>query len=31
MALSIGGLVGALSWTVLSRIVSRRATVGRRS
>ena len=27
MALSIGGLVGALSWTVLSRIVSRRATV----
>lgn len=27
MALLIGGLVGALSWTVLSRIVSRRATV----
>jgi len=27
MALSIGGLVGALSWTVLSRITSRRATV----
>ena len=27
MALSIGGLVGALSWTVLSRFVSRRATV----
>jgi MFS family permease len=27
MALSIGGLVGALSWTVLSRIASRRATV----
>ena len=25
MALSIGGLVGALSWTVLSRIASRRA------
>jgi len=27
MALSIGGLVGALSWTVLSRVVSRRTTV----
>ena len=27
MALSIGGLVGALSWTVLSRIASRRATI----
>jgi MFS family permease len=27
MALSIGGLVGALSWTVLSRIASRRTTV----
>lgn len=27
MALSIGGLVGALSWTVLSRISSRRTTV----
>ena len=27
MALSIGGLIGALSWTVLSRIASRRATV----
>lgn len=27
MALSIGGLIGALSWTVLSRYVSRRATV----
>jgi MFS family permease len=27
MALSIGGLVGALSWTVLSRITSRRAVV----
>ena len=27
MALSIGGLVGALGWTVLSRIASRRATV----
>ncbi|MFM9035128.1 MAG: MFS transporter [Mycobacterium sp.] len=27
MALSIGGLVGALSWSVLSRVVSRRATV----
>lgn len=27
MALSIGGLVGALSWTVLSRFASRRATV----
>lgn len=27
MALSIGGLVGALSWTLLSRFVSRRATV----
>ncbi len=27
MALSIGGLVGALSWTVLSRMTSKRATV----
>ncbi len=27
MALSIGGLVGALSWTVLSRIASKRTTV----
>ena len=27
MALSLGGLVGALSWTVLSRFASRRATV----
>ena len=27
MALSIGGLVGALGWTVLSRIASKRATV----
>ncbi len=27
MALSIGGLVGALSWTVLSRVASKRATV----
>ena len=27
MALSIGGLIGALSWTVLSRMTSRRATV----
>lgn len=27
MALSIGGLIGALSWTVLSRIAGRRATV----
>ncbi len=27
MALSIGGLVGALSWTVLSRFARRRATV----
>jgi len=27
MALSIGGLVGALSWTVLSRMASKRATV----
>ena len=27
MALSIGGLVGALSWSMLSRIASRRATV----
>lgn len=27
MALSIGGLIGALSWSVLSRIASRRATV----
>ncbi|WP_059017343.1 MFS transporter [Mycobacterium sp. M26] len=27
MALSIGGLVGALSWTVLSRVASRRTTV----
>ena len=27
MALSIGGLVGALSWTVLSRLASKRATV----
>ena len=27
MALSIGGLIGALSWTVLSRITSKRATV----
>ena len=27
MALSIGGLVGALSWTVLSKVTSRRATV----
>jgi H+ antiporter protein len=27
MALSIGGLVGALSWTVVSRFASRRATV----
>lgn len=27
MALSIGGLIGALSWTVLSRFASRRATV----
>jgi MFS family permease len=27
MALSIGGLVGALGWTALSRIASRRATV----
>jgi len=27
MALSIGGLVGALSWTVLSRVASKRTTV----
>ncbi|KDF01110.1 MFS transporter [Mycolicibacterium aromaticivorans JS19b1 = JCM 16368] len=27
MALSIGGLVGALSWTVLSKVASKRATV----
>lgn len=27
MALSIGGLIGALGWTVLSRIASRRATM----
>lgn len=27
MALSIGGLVGALSWTVLSKFASRRGTV----
>ncbi len=27
MSLSIGGLIGALSWTVLSRIASRRTTV----
>jgi MFS family permease len=27
MALSIGGLVGALSWTVLSRMASKRTTV----
>ncbi len=27
MALSIGGLIGALSWTLLSRIASRRTTV----
>lgn len=27
MALSIGGLVGALSWTVISRLATRRATV----
>lgn len=27
MALSIGGLVGALSWTVLSKVTSKRATV----
>ena len=27
MALSIGGLIGALSWTVLSRVASRRTTV----
>jgi H+ antiporter protein len=27
MALSIGGLIGALSWTVLSRFASRRTTV----
>ena len=27
MALSIGGLIGALSWTVLSRVASKRTTV----
>ena len=27
MALAIGGLIGALSWTVLSRLASKRATV----
>lgn len=27
MALSVGGLIGALSWTVLSRVAGRRATV----
>ena len=27
MALSVGGLIGALSWTVLSRVASKRATV----
>lgn len=27
MALSIGGLIGALSWTVLSRITSKRTTI----
>ena len=27
MALSIGGLIGALSWTVLSKVASKRATV----
>lgn len=27
MALSIGGLIGALSWTVLSRVTSRRTTI----
>jgi len=27
MALSIGGLIGALSWTVLSRIASKRTTI----
>jgi len=27
MALSIGGLVGALSWTVLSRVASKRTTI----
>ena len=27
MALSLGGLIGALSWTVLSRVASKRATV----
>lgn len=27
MAMSIGGLIGALSWTVLSRVTSRRTTI----
>jgi chromate transport protein ChrA len=27
MALSVGGLIGALSWTMLSRVVSKRATM----